>query len=96
MPRPFFPPNVTLDHLKWVDSSDNDDRSRLLATLQLDDVNFHVEAYEATEGDGVQQFKGAYGDTPEKVYEAIGCDGPWYTVTIDGREYVLIITPFCR
>ncbi len=31
----------------------------------------------------------------ESVYTALGGDGPWRCVEIEGRDYIIIITPFC-
>lgn len=90
------PPTIALDAIQWRDSSENGDKSRLLGTIRLGDVDLHVEAYESTiDDEGVQQFRGSYGESADEVYAAIGCSGAWYTATIEGREYVLIATPFC-
>ena len=88
---------VPPESLYWRDSSEDRDGSRLLATLELGGCMMHLEAYLAIDDeDHVQQFPGAFGDTADKVYEAVGCDGAWHTVEINGRSYVLIATPFCQ
>lgn len=43
-----------------------------------------------------QVFTGACHEVPEEVAAAVGVDGPWQTTTINGKEYVVIITPFCN
>jgi hypothetical protein len=95
-PAPAPPPVVPLAALTWRDSSEKADRSRLLTTIQIGPVKLHLEAYLAEESDtSIQEFAGDFGDTADKVYDAIGADGAWETVVIEGREYVLIATPFC-
>jgi len=34
-------------------------------------------------------------DQVETLYDALGCDGAWRCVVIDGRDYLVIISPFC-
>lgn len=94
---PHVPPIVALDTLQWSDSSEKGDRSRLLACVQIGRLKLHLEAYEAEETDtSIQEFTGDFGEIADKVYDAIGADGAWETVEIEGRVYVLIATPFGR
>lgn len=39
---------------------------------------------------------GAWQEMLDEYYNAAGGDGNWYTTMIDGREYVLCITPYCQ
>ncbi len=97
-PGPFVPPAIAADELVWTESGEQDPNSRLLATINLAGCLMHLEAYAVAEMKGhdpVQHFDGDSPDTPAKVYAAVGGDGPWHTVMIDDREYVLIATPFC-
>jgi hypothetical protein len=32
----------------------------------------------------------------DEIYAATGGDGHWRTTTIGGRQYAVIITPFCE
>lgn len=87
-------PEVPLAALDWRDATESIDGTRLLATLEIGPALFHVMAYLAVDdAEGVQQFTGCWGDEADSVYAAIGGDGAWETVEINGREYVLIITP---
>lgn len=74
---------------RWGDES-----SVLLASITINGLAMHVEAYEVfTEGD-VQESRqreenfGLY-------HSAAGADGHFTTTTIGGRQYVLFATPYC-
>lgn len=74
---------------RWGDES-----SVLLASITINGLAMHLEAYEVfTEGD-VQESKqreenfGLY-------HSAAGADGHFTTTTIGGRQYVLFATPYC-
>jgi hypothetical protein len=89
-------PTIPLGAIEWVDSSEPGDRSRLLCIIRIGGQFMHLEAYEAIEdADGTQQFRGSYGEIADEIYHSVGSDGPWYTVEIEGRKYVLIATPHC-
>lgn len=96
-PEPYRrPPEIPLNAIQWRDSSEDDDRSRLLGTIIVAGCYMHLEAYEMIEDeDGVQQFRGSYGESADQVYAAISAEGPWETVEMNGRHYVLIATPHC-
>lgn len=106
-----IPPRISLDDIEWRDSSETRPRTRLLGTIQIGSVLLHLEAFLAEQREEplggeeqfgevqtyeVQSFPGDFGDTAESVYEAVAADGAWQTVEIDGREYVLIATPYNR
>lgn len=85
---------VPVGALDFRDATEDNDGTRLLATLQIGSALFHVMAYLAvTDTEGVQQFTGCWGEEADEVSAAIGMHSAWQTVEINGREYVLIITP---
>ena len=103
-------PQVNVPSSAWRNAGDETDpRARLLATLQVDcspvgSVLLHLEAVavdETPHARGKQSpADGSYwtGSDFDAVAGAVGVgleDGPWDTLTIRGREYVLIATPFC-
>ena len=70
--------------------------SRLITTLVVNGWPMHLEAIEVSIGGGrLQQASGATDETFAAVHSAVGADGPWETLSIGGREYVLIGTPYC-
>lgn len=72
-------------------------RCHLNATVQIAGADHHLEAIEVTEIEGQQTgINGA-----EDRFEALlafrdGGDGPFETVSIEGRTYVLSMIPFAR
>ena len=72
--------------------------SRLSVTLFINGVPHHLEAYEVK----INEKSGAQ-EPVDVVFESniggIGIvsepDGPWHTVSIKGKEYVVVMTPFC-
>lgn len=73
---------------------DADNRARLTATVRIGGADHHLEAIEVAEIDGLQV--GVNG--AEQVFEELdlfnGTDGKFETVSIEGREYALSMTPF--
>jgi hypothetical protein len=56
----------------------------------------HLHAIEVARGEGpVQRVVGEWDEALALVHEASGADGHFETVEINGREYVLVATPFC-
>lgn len=95
------PPVVALEALEWIDSSDEErpDQAgtRLLSTVVIGGAWFHVTAYLAVdvEGEG-QTYPGSWGADADAIAALDPDCGRWSTVTINGREYVLLITPHCE
>lgn len=96
LPKILALPRVEIPADMWEDSSDEQDRSRLTASITVCGVSMHVEALEATFSDDLQEFTGSQGDMADDVYEAVGGSGHWQTAKIDGRDYAIIITPYCN
>lgn len=77
---------------------DVDPRGRLLATLILGGASFHVEAFEVRQDDKLGQV-GVDDDVHiifSEFANAAGGDGPFETVEIEGRDYAVFMSPFCR
>jgi hypothetical protein len=65
----------------------------LFGTLLIAGVPHHVEAFEVEERDGGQESVLADSETSFSELSEIA-QGPMQTVTIAGRPYVLLVTPF--
>jgi hypothetical protein len=65
----------------------------LLGTLVIGGVPHHLEAFEVEERDGCQESVLAERDTSFAELSEIA-QGPMQTVTIGGRAYVVLVTPF--
>jgi len=76
----------------WTDVEG--DRSLLLTTLVVDGCSLHLEAIAVEMQDATQAWPVRH-DELRPVRAATGAGGPWETVTIGGRAYVLHGTPFC-
>ena len=92
-------PNVDLSLIAWEDASIGEEipRSRLLATLLFNGISHHLEAIEVKwhESTLTQSAVCALCDDILTSYgEATGADGPFSTVTIDGRSYAIFVTPY--
>lgn len=96
---------LTIPDDAWVANSglDNDPEACLFATLVLnDDLYLHVEAWAVTyadEGDRIGTVQRAahdlYEDNFGDLHAAVGADGHFDTLTIKGREYIVLASPFC-
>lgn len=84
-------PSVSIPSDCWTDVEG--DGSRLLATIDVNHCSLHLEAFAVERDAGIQ----AWATNVEElsaIYAASGADGGWQTVPINGREYVLIATPY--
>lgn len=71
-----------------------DPRARLSATLQIGGADHHLDAIEVDEIDGVQcGVNGAESEFDDLCMFA-GGDGHFETISIEGRDYVLGLSPF--
>lgn len=72
-----------------------DGPDRLLTTINVNGLYMHLEAWHVRpdeRGDQVCEFDDeAFG----LLHTAVGADGSFSTVTIRGREYILIASPYC-
>lgn len=82
-------PASVADDLRW---------SRILyrPTLRINGVGFHLEGW-AVEYDEDRHMQEAVYDDENlgHVHTGVGADGSWDTVTVNGREYVLVASPYC-
>ena len=91
--------DIRIAALRWKDISDDESKpcSRLLGELRFDGVSHHLEAIEVEDRDGTQcAVDSAWDDMLTEYVTATGADGPFSTVEIRGRAYVLLMTPYCQ
>jgi len=64
--------------------------------VRINGVGFHLEGW-AVEDDEDTHTQTAEWDDESLglVHNAVGADGSWDTVTVNGREYVLVMSPHC-
>jgi len=74
---------------------DEDPRARLLATLIINGVSHHLEAFAVTVVNGIQEPHPRFEHEYEGMCQMSQPDGQYNTVTIAGREYVIGMSPFC-
>ena len=85
--------SLTIDDEDWMNGGDDDDH--LTAILVVNGTFHHLEAIRVTEDeDGIQVAASfEFSDTLDAMYQ-IGGDGPFDTVTIRGKTYVVAVIPF--
>jgi hypothetical protein len=77
------------------DEDHEDPNARLLVAIHINGVPHHVEAFAVEEADGIQK------PHPDFEYEYEGMcqmsqpDGSYQTVSINERDYVLSMSPYC-
>ncbi len=81
---------------------DNEARNRGLTTITVNGLPMYLQAIEVTgrdpDGTGWAEIQAAdaqYQEELDFVYLVGGADSPFGTVQIEGRDYVLVATPFC-
>lgn len=83
----------------WEEVGDEDDpRNRLIATLYLNTLPMHLEAYEVyvDPDNGLQVTKCSdLADLVVDLHYGFGADGHWQTLDIEGREYLVFASPHC-
>lgn len=69
----------------------------LTATITINGCEMHLEAW-AVEDVGDRQLTAdlGYSQALVDLRLAVNADSPFYTITIKGRPYVLVATPFCQ
>lgn len=95
---PDLVPSISIPDGEFEDNSyPGNEGSRLIATVRVNGVLFHVDAIEAEIRDDLFVAKDPmWEDEMDALYAAVHADGWMHTVTIKGREYALVISPFCR
>jgi hypothetical protein len=73
--------------------------SRLMAQLEINGCPLHLEAYQVTttrrDVPNIQMAEDPeFDDVLEHLQRAVYGDGPWQTVELFDREYILVATPY--
>jgi len=89
--------SIDLDLSKMEPIGENDPKTRLLGTVRINDVPFHVEALQIKrDEEEVQQAADPeMNDYFNEMYVAVGAEGPLYLIEYDGREYAIFVYPYC-
>lgn len=90
-------PSLSLDSFTWEPTgSDENPQSRLLSTLYISGYPLHVEAYEVRRDEQVGQTTAdkMFEDDLNHYYAATCLEGRFDTIMINGREYIIVATPF--
>jgi hypothetical protein len=81
----------------WKDLSECRDRSLLMTTVLIDGVSHHLKAIQVTTREGLQRtFDRKAEEELNDIHAACGATGPFETVTLEDREYVMTLTPHSR
>lgn len=97
MPNTVKDLRISTDDLNMEPSgSGNDTRACLLGHVVINGVYFHVEAYAVEEDDDgtLYTVDPPYGEHLESAYELSG--DSLQTVSIGGRDYVLVVYPYAK
>ena len=89
--------SLTLDLSRMEPIGETDADTRLLGTVQINGVSFHVEAIQLKlDEEEVQQAAAAeMHDAFNEIYSGIGAEGPLRTIEHDGKQYAVFIYPYC-
>lgn len=80
-----------IDEVKWQEVGHCSDTAEiLLAEIIILGCSMHLHAYAITERDPDE-----YAESGNAIHDAVGDGEPWTEVTINGRAYVLVATPYC-
>lgn len=86
--------SIPEDHWEPSGEEDGDPTSRLTAAALVNGIPMHFEAHVVEEIDGVQRAVGDYPEDLDSISQIANPDGPFYTVSIRGRDYVLLAYAF--
>lgn len=88
---------ITIPEDAWSENPGiADGRNCLYATLIVNGLHMHLEAWEVHDDEGIQRaIAEEYEDSLGLLHEAISADGHFDTREIAGRTYVLVAFPFC-
>lgn len=83
----------------WEPNGDltDDPRACLFATLRINGVSHHLEAWAVTTIDGYSQHADhpEYTESFEQLHDAVSADGNFETTRIADRDYILVASPYC-
>lgn len=64
--------------------------------VRINGVGFHLEGWAVEEDEDAHMQTAEWDDESlGLIHNAVGADGSWDTVTVNGREYVLVMSPYC-
>lgn len=89
LPKPF---TIDIPESAWEVCVDE---SRLLAQITVNGLSMHLEAWEVYDTKDGMQCAVQHDEDFERIFYAVGADAAFQTLTIRGREYVLVATPHC-
>lgn len=91
------PPWLHIPAKAWKDISDRKDRSVLTMTVLIGGVGHHLKAIQVQMRRAVQcAVSPAADEELTEFHAACGASGPFETVRIEGRDYVMTLTPHSR
>jgi hypothetical protein len=85
---------VDADAINWQAIGETDPYTRLLALVLVGGAAHHLEAREVTEDEDGRTSFVDYPEDYDRLCD-IGGDAPEATLTIEGRVYMLFMTPHC-
>jgi hypothetical protein len=91
--------HFTVPEGMWEEASgdDEDPRGRLLCMVWVNSVPCHLEAWAVHYDETPMEVQQAdiRPDDLDDLFRAVGGDGPFQTLQIQGRDYILVMTPHC-
>lgn len=90
--------HLPIEQIQFEASGPDDDKtSRLLATLYIGSLPCHLEAIAVKENKKYGQVaaNGAFENNLNGMFQAAEPDGAFDTIEMNGRDYVLLLTPHC-
>ena len=91
---PFDFENSLLPNGDFAD--DQPAETRLWCSVNLGGMALHMEAIQVAEIDGMQRAVNPDLEDDLDALSRIANTGPFRTTTIRGKEYVLVLTPYCE
>lgn len=90
------PPTILLESIVWDETGEDDDpRARLLAHIRIGPLDMHLEAWAVDRDEsGVQHALESTMRADDFNSLCLMMDTSFITVEIDGRDYVLVATPY--
>ena len=92
-------PWIDVEKITWQETGEEaiDPRARLRATIQIGPVPMHLEAIAVIEDPESGQISapGSFREDDLEILQSM-MDTAFTTINIDGRDYVLVATPFGR
>lgn len=82
---------------RWEPKGDTDDPTAALTgpMLEINGLMMHVEAWAVDTGEEMQDPAPAISEEYDLLHAAVHADGSFQTLTINDRDYIVVITPHC-